>query len=110
MKRKLITYAPLLLLLWSFLIPSQSYATHLAGADLTYAYVSSDGLGNHTYKVTFTWIRECSHGSVNLHPTETLRIKGCGGNTTVTMNRILVEDITPVCHPSYGCGQSNPFV
>jgi hypothetical protein len=98
----------LLLLAWSF--SQKIQATHLAGGELTYRYVSPASGGKYRYQVTFTWIRDCSAGAYALGSTETLHYDGCGDSLQKTMNRVLVETITPVCDPSLGCGQSSPAI
>ncbi|MCX6291102.1 MAG: gliding motility-associated C-terminal domain-containing protein [Bacteroidetes bacterium] len=55
-----ITYLMGTVLAVSFLFSSQkSYATHAAGADLTYRFISSSG-NSSTYEVTGTFYRDCA--------------------------------------------------
>lgn len=61
-----------------------SYASHMAGADLTYTY-----LGNNQYRVTYTMYRDCS--GISAPSTEYLAVRSntCGLSTTsITMNPI----------------------
>ena len=83
-----------------FLKPATTYATHAAGADISYKWIS----GN-TYEVTCTFFRDCS--GVAAPNTVTLRIRSTalGQNFTQTLNRISPtgEEITFSCTGVTNC-------
>jgi hypothetical protein len=66
-----------LVLIAGFLKPEITYATHAAGADIAYQWIS----GN-TYQVTCTFYRDC--GGVNAPNTVTLRVRSASLNVNFT--------------------------
>jgi hypothetical protein len=74
-------------------ISIQVEATHAAGMDLTYEWVS----GN-TYKVTLKFYRDCSNGigapgSFSLNYSS----NSCGYSSSSNMSQVSSQNITPVC-------------
>jgi gliding motility-associated-like protein len=96
-KRTLLIYKALILL--SFLVFGQSTqlkATHLAGMELTYQYLSPD-----SYEVTLTLIRACESGSTSApsYHTITAESNSCSSQLAFSANKVGNEiDITPLCY------------
>ncbi|MEI7801534.1 MAG: SprB repeat-containing protein, partial [Bacteroidota bacterium] len=90
-------------------ISNNAYATHAAGSDLTYRWIS----GN-IYEVTVNFYRDCqgvaAPGSVTLNVKST----SCGQNFNVTLNPIAGtgQEITFPCNPTftYCNGGTNPGI
>ncbi len=88
---------------------NKAYATHAAGSDLTYKWIS----GN-IYEVTVNFYRDCqgvaAPGSVTLNVKST----SCGQNFNVTLNPIAGtgQEITFPCNPTstYCNGGTNPGI
>ncbi len=87
--------------LFGMLKPENTYATHAAGADISYQWIS----GN-TYQVTCTFFRDC--GGVAAPNTVTLRVRSAtlGSNFTQTLQRLnpTGQEITFSCTGITNCG------
>ena len=69
------------------------YATHMAGADLTYRY-----LGNNQYELNYTFYRDCVGISAQTSIDITYSSLTCGINSIVTLFPFLEQaEITWVC-------------
>lgn len=83
-------------------------ASHLMAADMSYRY-----LGNGKYLITAHIYRDCRGVSLN-NPTSgcfagNAGSSGCG-SATFTMNRISIEDVSPVCaDSSRPCNPANTY-
>lgn len=88
------------------LLSDYSYATHAAGADLTY-----ECLGGNTYRFTLAFYRDC--GGVNADNTYDIDLvaNNCNGSNydlDLTLNQVSVTEITPLCPTQESnCGNGN---
>src|ERR1043165_93309 len=65
----------LLLIIFIFLLPFVSHATHIVGGSLTY-----EQLGGSTYRVTLKLYRDCKPGSVAFPASVAIEVRrNCGG-------------------------------
>ncbi|MCH2023261.1 MAG: hypothetical protein MK207_12350, partial [Saprospiraceae bacterium] len=75
-----------------FSISTQSFATHYTGFDLTYSCV-----GPNQYLVTLNVFRDCNGVSVGSSHVINYSSTSCGVNASLSLSRISVTDITPLC-------------
>jgi gliding motility-associated-like protein len=97
MQRNLHTLLlPFILLLVLSGISNDSFATHAAGADLSYEH-----LGNNTYRFQWTFYRACETGSAGAPSAVNMQIysPSCNINTTISISQDANSrtDITPLC-------------
>ena len=92
---------PISLLLLLSLSVKKSYATHIAGCDITYECV--DTL---KFEFSLTWYRDCRGIALNNAGQITIR---CGSTTrSFALTLSSITDITPICPTaSAGCNPSN---
>ena len=64
-----------------------AYATHFAGGEITYRYISGT-----TYEVTLKAYRDCS--GINYGSSETIRISPTNSGSSFSISRISITDIT----------------
>ena len=69
-----------------------SYATHFMGFDITYTCI-----GPNQYEVTLKAYRDCSGVSLSNSFPLSYSSASCGVSASITLNRVSVEDITPLC-------------
>ena len=81
-----------LLVLFAFfsLVSGDAFATHLAGGQISYTFVSAN-----TYRVRLSIYRDCA--GVNLGSTETIRVSPTNSGSTFSVTRLSVIDVTPTC-------------
>jgi hypothetical protein len=92
---------PITLLLLLSLSAKKSYATHMAGCDITYECI--DTL---KFEFSLTWYRDCGGIALNNAGQVTVRCGSTTRNVTLTLSSI--TDITPLCATaSTGCSPSN---
>ena len=91
--------------LFTFFVVSESNATHLMGADLTY-----ECIGANTYEVHLTLYRDCNGITLPGTSSITANSVSCGANLAVNLTLTSQADITPVCptEPT-GCGSNGPY-
>jgi hypothetical protein len=94
-----LIHKAILLFFTIFLISvySETYASHAMGADLTY-----DCIGPNTYRVRYTFYRDCA--GIAAPTTATVRYSSitCGINLNLTVNLVpgSATEVSPLC-PSY---------
>ena len=98
-----------ILLLYLFLLPETTSATHISGADITYTWVS----GN-TYTLDLTLYRDCSGVSAPNNVSVSYSSVSCNYNLSVTLNKLAGtgQEITHPCTPGLTTcsGGSNPGI
>ncbi|MFO0479756.1 MAG: PKD domain-containing protein [Bacteroidota bacterium] len=82
-----------------FLLPTHSFATHVAGSTLTYTY-----LGGSSYAITFKLFKDCAPGSVGFSANETIFVSDIFGQIlhpqlTITIPLVSVTNVTANLDP-----------
>jgi hypothetical protein len=80
----------------------QTFASHVAGGEITYTYVSRDNFGRAIYDLRLTLLRDC--GGNPLGPTQKIYLNSPGVFDSVNVTRIGLEEVTPLCDPTWSCG------
>src|ERR1700679_3791178 len=96
-KSAIAQIAAVIIFSFCFLLPNKSFATHAAGSDLTYKWIS----GN-TYQVTVTFYRDCAGVAAPSSVTLDALSNACRSDVDVTLNEIsgTGQEITFPCNPS----------
>ncbi len=90
----------ILSMLFVFSFISASYASHVAGGEISYACI-----GPNQYQVTLSFYRDCNGISANSTEVINYRSTACGVNASLSLNLISITDITPLCPSvSSACG------
>lgn len=106
---KLLHYLKQILIVASAIISTNSNASHMFSADMTYVY-----LGNAKYKIIVRAYRDCrgiSMGVIDIKAFAGINGgNGCGTVTPGTLTRTSIRDITPACSTSTKpCNPSNTY-
>ena len=105
--RSVLFFASALSAIFFIGLSNNAYATHAAGSDLTYRWIS----GN-IYEVTVNFYRDCQGVAAPTNVTLNVKSTSCGQNFNVTLNPIggTGQEITFPCNPtSTYCGQEITF-